>query len=71
LQWIVYRLAGGQWRAVSFPTTRTALLITLRERVSDRYATHDGIDPDALATIQAFPEHFSAWRDGKLSSANN
>ena len=61
LQWVVYRLAGGQWRASSFPTTRASILRTLRERVADSYASFDGIDPAALTTIQAFPDHFGDW----------
>jgi hypothetical protein len=35
--------------------------MTLRERVSDRYGTYDGIDPAALATVRALPDHFRDW----------
>jgi hypothetical protein len=61
LQWIVYRLAGGQWRAVSFPTTRKSLLIVLRERVSERYGTLDGLDASAVEAVNALPDHFRDW----------
>jgi hypothetical protein len=61
LQWVVYRLAGGQWRAASYPTTRTALLIALRERVSDRYRTLDGLDASAVEAVNALPDHFRDW----------
>jgi hypothetical protein len=61
LQWIVYRLAGGQWRTVSYPTTRKSLLIVLRERVSDRYGTLDGLDTSAVAAANGLPDHFRDW----------
>jgi hypothetical protein len=61
LQWVLYRLRGQQWQAVSFPTTRKALLIVLRERVSDRYGTLDGLDAPVVQSVNVLPAHFRDW----------
>src|SRR5262245_18227378 len=57
LQWIVYRRTRpDRWTATCFPSRKETVLRALRERVSDKYGTYEGVDSNALAEIQSWPD---------------
>ena len=69
LQWIVYRRRGSRWVAFGFPTSKAAVWMYLREYVSDRFGTLEGVDPAAVSVIRSWPGHlFRHWLEQQTTT---